>query len=107
MIGLLLANAGWPTLLLKRPDFAFFVVAWGLLLEYPGVRLATGFEVGKAAVATLAMNATSALAGFFLLQAGGATALLQLPPASSGRRRSASRASSRSPGWACRSASSG
>ncbi len=58
-----LANGGWGYFVLVRPWYAVFVVAWGLLFEYPFVRLSTGFAPRKAALATLAMNAVSAAVG--------------------------------------------
>ena len=54
----------WPPVVLARGVSSWPVIATGLLVEFPFVRLAFRVSFGRAALATVAMNAASFALGF-------------------------------------------
>jgi hypothetical protein len=62
-----LDDIAFPELLLAGRLLAWWIVVIGLAVEFPFVRLITGFPIKRCVLADLAMNAASTLIGFFFI----------------------------------------
>src|SRR3954451_22715025 len=67
----LLADVVWPALLLEGRLLAWWVIAIGLLIEWPFVRFLTDFPWRKSFIVDAAMNAASTVLGIILLPVAG------------------------------------
>ncbi len=67
----LLADVVWPALFLEMRLLAWWVIAIGLLVEWPFVHFLTHFTWRKSFIADAAMNAASTIIGIILLPAAG------------------------------------
>jgi hypothetical protein len=63
----LFADIVWPALLFEGRYLAWWIILVGLVVEFPFVRLLTGFALKKCILADLAMNAASTVVGLFVI----------------------------------------
>jgi len=64
---IVVANVVWPALFLEMRLLSWWIILIGLAVELPFVRLLTGFDWQRAAIADLAMNAASTIIGILLI----------------------------------------
>ena len=65
------ANVVWPALYLETRLFSWWAISVGLVIEYLFVRRLFGLAPGRAAVADLSANASSAVVGIALIPVAG------------------------------------